>query len=49
MKLLLAFGLLLGVAIAQPFPGAADVDRATAEAIREGYIPGAVVVVGHQG
>jgi uncharacterized protein YbbC (DUF1343 family)/CubicO group peptidase (beta-lactamase class C family) len=36
-------------AIAQNFPGAADLDAAINQAIREDKIPGAVVLVGHNG
>jgi uncharacterized protein YbbC (DUF1343 family)/CubicO group peptidase (beta-lactamase class C family) len=36
-------------AIAQNFPGAADLDTAINQAIREDKIPGAVVLVGHNG
>lgn len=46
MKTLLALALLAASAWAQSFR---DIDAATEEAIREGYIPGAVVLVGHQG
>ena len=34
---------------AQTFPGAEDADRLLQQAITEGKIPGAVLVVGHQG
>ncbi len=48
----IALGLVLAVvAWAQPrqFAGAAELDRITEEAIRDGYIPGAVLLVGHNG
>jgi uncharacterized protein YbbC (DUF1343 family)/CubicO group peptidase (beta-lactamase class C family) len=48
MKTILAL-LLASVACAQTFSGAAALDAITEEAIRDGYIPGAVVLVGHQG
>lgn len=40
---------LVASACAQTFSGAAELDAITAEAIRDGYIPGAVLLVGHQG
>jgi uncharacterized protein YbbC (DUF1343 family) len=40
---------LAASAWAQTFSGAAELDSITAEAIRDGYIPGAVLLVGHQG
>src|ERR1700684_294873 len=36
-------------ALAQNFPGAVDLDAAINQAIREDKIPGAVVLVGHNG
>jgi uncharacterized protein YbbC (DUF1343 family) len=42
-------GLYSTVALAQNFPGAADLDAAINQAIREDKIPGAVVLVGHNG
>jgi uncharacterized protein YbbC (DUF1343 family)/CubicO group peptidase (beta-lactamase class C family) len=42
-------GLYCTVAPAQTFPGAADLDAAINQAIREDKIPGAVVLVGHDG
>src|ERR1035438_4719401 len=42
-------GLSCTVALAQNFQGAADLDAAINQAIREDKIPGAVVLVGHQG
>ncbi len=48
MKKILAF-LLAATAYAQTFSGAAALDAITEEAIRDGYIPGAVLLVGHQG
>jgi uncharacterized protein YbbC (DUF1343 family)/CubicO group peptidase (beta-lactamase class C family) len=49
MKRALLALLILRAAAAQSFSGAAELDRITEEAIREGYIPGAVLLVGHQG
>src|ERR1700691_2032612 len=40
---------LCAVARAQNFPGAADLDAVINQAIREDKIPGAVVLVGHDG
>ncbi len=48
MKLFLALFLITS-AWAQTFSGASALDAITEEAIRDGYIPGAVVLVGHQG
>jgi CubicO group peptidase (beta-lactamase class C family) len=48
MKSLLAL-FLVTTAWAQTFSGAAALDAITEEAIRDGFIPGAVVLVGHQG
>lgn len=45
MRLLLA-ALLISTAYAQTF---ADIDAVTEQAIRDGYMPGAVVLIGHQG
>jgi uncharacterized protein YbbC (DUF1343 family)/CubicO group peptidase (beta-lactamase class C family) len=42
-------GLFCAVALAQNFSGAADLDAAIDQAIREDKIPGAVVLVGHNG
>src|SRR6202034_3135331 len=42
-------GLSCTVALAQSFHGAADLDAAINQAIREDKIPGAVVLVGHNG
>jgi uncharacterized protein YbbC (DUF1343 family)/CubicO group peptidase (beta-lactamase class C family) len=42
-------GLSCAVALAQNFSGAADLDAAINQAIRENKIPGAVVLVGHNG
>src|SRR5580658_859693 len=42
-------GLLCTVAPAQNFSGAADLDAVLNQAIREDKIPGAVVLVGHDG
>jgi uncharacterized protein YbbC (DUF1343 family) len=42
-------GLYCTVAPAQSFPGAADLDAAINQAIREDKIPGAMVLVGHNG
>lgn len=48
MKTLLALFLITG-AWAQTFSGASALDAITEEAIHDGFIPGAVVLVGHQG
>lgn len=48
MKIVAAL-LLIGSAWAQTFSGAAELDAITNEAIRDGYIPGAVLLVGHKG
>jgi uncharacterized protein YbbC (DUF1343 family)/CubicO group peptidase (beta-lactamase class C family) len=48
MRIFLAL-FLTATAWAQTFSGAAALDAITEEAIRDGYIPGAVVLVGHQG
>jgi uncharacterized protein YbbC (DUF1343 family)/CubicO group peptidase (beta-lactamase class C family) len=42
-------GLYCTLARAQSFPGATDIDAAINQAIREDKIPGAVVLVGHNG
>ena len=42
-------GLYCTVAAGQSFPGAADLDAAINQAIREDKIPGAVVLAGHNG
>ena len=49
MRWLAALGLLAAQLTAQTFPGAADLDSATNQAIKEGYIPGAVLLIGHNG
>jgi uncharacterized protein YbbC (DUF1343 family)/CubicO group peptidase (beta-lactamase class C family) len=50
MKLLLAATLFAtSYASAQTFAGSAALDAATEQAIREGLIPGAVIVIGHNG
>src|SRR5579871_534894 len=49
MKILLLAGLCCAGAFAQAFPGAADLDAAIDKAVREDKIPGAVLLVGHQG
>jgi uncharacterized protein YbbC (DUF1343 family)/CubicO group peptidase (beta-lactamase class C family) len=49
VKLLTLATLLCVAASAQTFRGAADLDAAIDQAIREDKIPGAVLVVGHQG
>ena len=36
-------------AVAQPFPGAADVDAVIDQAIHDNRMPGAVLVIGHEG
>lgn len=49
MKLLLAVGLLCYPACAQTFTGAAGLDSAIDLAVRDDKIPGAVVLIGHNG
>jgi uncharacterized protein YbbC (DUF1343 family) len=49
VKLLTLATLLCAVASAQTFRGAADLDAAIDQAIREDKIPGAVLLVGHHG
>ena len=52
MKLLLAALLatcLASYALAQTFAGSAALDAATEQAIRDGLIPGAVIIIGHDG
>ena len=41
--------LFAAVASAQTFPGSAALDAATEQAIRDGLIPGAVILIGHDG
>jgi len=48
MKLLLA-ACAASCAVAQTFAGSAALDTATEQAIRDGLIPGAVIIVGHDG
>ena len=49
MKLLLAVTLIVSSASAQVFAGSAALDAATEQAIRDGLIPGAVILIGHDG
>src|SRR5574340_2887 len=49
MKLLLCATFCAAVSFAQTFSGAAALDSTIEEAIKEGQIPGAVLLVGHQG
>src|SRR5262249_37169688 len=49
IRLIFFLSLLLGAACAQPLPGAADLDALINQAVRENRLPGAVLVVGHQG
>ena len=49
MKLLLALTLIASSASAQVFTGSAALDAATGQAIRDGLIPGAVILIGHDG
>jgi uncharacterized protein YbbC (DUF1343 family) len=49
MKLLPLAALCCAAASAQTFHGAADLDAAINQAVREDQIPGAVVLVGHKG
>ena len=50
MKLLLAAALFaVSFASAQVFAGSAALDASTEQAIRDGLIPGAVIIIGHNG
>ena len=49
MRLLIAAAISVFTLAAQIFPRAAEMDAAIAQAIREDRIPGAVVLIGHQG
>ena len=49
MRYLLATALLSFSAFAQTFHGAADLDAAINQAVRDDKIPGAVLVIGHDG
>ena len=49
MRLLLAVGLSVVSLAAQTFTRATAMDAAINQAVREGRIPGAVVLVGHEG
>src|SRR5262252_704548 len=49
MKLLLALALSCIALVAQTFPTAADLDAAINTAIKEDRIPGAVLLIGHDG
>jgi len=49
LRFLLLISLFCAPALAQSFPGAADLDTAINQAIRDDKIPGAVLVIGHQG
>jgi uncharacterized protein YbbC (DUF1343 family) len=49
MRLLLAVTLIASSASAQVFTGSAALDAATEQAIRDGLIPGAVIIIGHDG
>jgi len=49
MRLLLAMACAAGCTFAQTFSGSAALDAATEQAIRDGLIPGAVLIVGHDG
>jgi uncharacterized protein YbbC (DUF1343 family)/CubicO group peptidase (beta-lactamase class C family) len=49
MRLLLCAVLAACAARAQTFPGSALLDQAVDQAIQEGQLPGAVLLVGHQG
>src|SRR5580704_2823418 len=48
-KLIPLLALICASAFAQNFPGAADLDSAINQAIREDKLPGAVLLVGHNG
>jgi uncharacterized protein YbbC (DUF1343 family)/CubicO group peptidase (beta-lactamase class C family) len=49
MKLLLCGALAVGAACAQTFSGSALLDQTVHEAIEDGRIPGAVLLIGHSG
>lgn len=49
MKKWFLLALLGASAWAQTFPAAADLDAITEQAIKDGYMPGAVILVGHNG
>ncbi|HSP68323.1 MAG TPA: exo-beta-N-acetylmuramidase NamZ domain-containing protein [Bryobacteraceae bacterium] len=49
MRLLLAMACAAACAFAQTFSSSAALDASTEQAIRDGLIPGAVLVVGHDG
>jgi uncharacterized protein YbbC (DUF1343 family)/CubicO group peptidase (beta-lactamase class C family) len=49
MKLFLCGALMAGAACAQTFSGSPLLDKAVQKAIEEGRLPGAVLLVGHQG
>ena len=49
MRFLLALACAAGLYAQQSFPGAAGIDQDIEQAVHEGRIPGAVVVVGHDG
>lgn len=49
MKLLPLAVLCCAAVSAQTFPGAADLDSALGQAVREDKIPGAVLLIGHRG
>src|SRR5260370_28297494 len=49
MKLLLGMACAASYALAQAFAGFAALDASTEQAIRDGLIPGAVIVIGHDG
>ena len=49
MKFALLVVLSCAAAFAQTFPGAAELDSAINQAIRDGKLPGAVLLVGHDG
>ena len=49
MKLLLAVTWIASSAAAQVFTGSAALDAAAEQAIRDGLIPGAVILIGHDG
>ena len=49
MRYLLAAVLFCFPALSQTIPGAADLDRTIEQAIKEDKIPGAVLLIGHNG
>jgi hypothetical protein len=49
MKRLACLPLLVSALLAQDFAGSARLDETVERAVKEGQIPGAVLLIGHQG